>query len=145
MVPRFWSKNNKILLCHLPFVFYGEIKILAGCSGCTQVITDDTYWSGPEVAELCGSNFIQPILQGVHGLPTITPIPKNIPCGQFITCDPPYDRVVMIADFGSGFSCFGDSADNFNTNINPFACDKDNSGLFIYRIFPFKAVLCYQV
>ena len=84
------------------------------------------------------------ILMGTHGPPAITPIPNNIPCGQFVKCGSPYDRVVLIADVGNGFSCLDASANDFNTGINPFACDKENSGLFAVTGSPIKAVLCYQ-
>jgi len=108
-------------------------------------MTDDAYWSGPEATGLCAGRNIATILQGVHGPPTITPMPNSDPCSQTLMCDPArYNRIIEIYKSGDVFRCYT-SGIGFINNAAPSQCDAANSGLFLDPDGdPIKAFLCYN-
>ena len=138
-----FGSTIKYFLAIYPLVFYGEIlKILVPCPSCTQVITDETYWNGPEPVDLCDD--IETYLEANHGPPTITPVPSD-PCTETLICDSTrYNRVAQIFYSNNVLVCGSDSVDLINNVLNPYTCDAANSGLFVDTLnYPNKAYLCY--
>ena len=109
------------------------------------MITSEAYWTGPEPAGLC--NNIAAILQGVHGPPTITPMPTSNPCSETIKCDPAlYNRAIATA-YDKGVLFCVEGSINLINDANPYVCDATNSGLFMDGSsvpMPVRAVLCYN-
>ena len=120
-------------------------KILAACV-CPQIITDDTYWSSAQPTNLCLQRLgitMATILAGIHGPPTITPIPGGASCSETVTCDPAcYNKVLEISRPPVGFLCYS-SAITILNSVGPFTCRP--SGFFRSpTVFnPVRAFLCY--
>ena len=85
------------------------------------------------------------ILQGVHGPPTITPMPNSVPCSETLMCDPTrYDRVMEIYHGRTQLGCFS-AGIGYLDAISPLQCDAVDSGLFLGgEGTPVKAYLCYK-